>query len=129
MSGTVERANEILATGSFQRLVNRLDILGSIKIISEEDYDQFYKMEFDQTIPQTEKDRLYLKFIIRKTEERFLSYKKLLEDAFKSKIDSEWYKEHLREMKNYEEHSLKVLNTEMTLSNYGANPPFFYKQK
>jgi len=129
MSGTVERANQILATGSFQRLVNRLDILESIREISEEDYDQFYKMEFDQTISQTEKDRQYLKFIIRKTEERFLSYKKLLEDAFKSKIDLEWYKEHLREMKNYEEHSLKVLNAEMTLSNYGANPPFFYKQK
>jgi hydrogenase maturation factor HypF (carbamoyltransferase family) len=126
MSGTLEKANQILATGSFGRLVNRLNNLDSIKLINVEDYEVFRQMEFDETISQTYKDKQYLKYAIRKTEERLISYKKMLEDAFKNKIDSEWYKEHLREMKNHQEHTLKILNSEMTLSNFGANPPFFY---
>ena len=56
----------------------------------------------------------FLKHLVRFSEERYIWYKKQLEWVFKDKetwpLNEEltvWYKEHLREWKNYREHSFK----------------------
>lgn len=74
-----------------------------------------------------------LKYCIKNTEERYISYKKMLEDIFKDKTNFpigdelvEWYKELLREGKNREEGSLKELHLEIVHLRQGMNPPFCY---
>lgn len=75
----------------------------------------------------------FLKHLIRFTEERYIWYKKQIEELHKSKdvwppADefTIWYKEELRWRKNYEESSLKELQIEMTHCKQGMNPPFCY---
>lgn len=80
------------------------------------------------------KNNMELKQYIRNTEERFKSYKTLLEEVNKDKIHFpannpfvEWYKTLLRENKNFEQTLLKKLVEEKTFENEGLNPPFCYK--
>lgn len=75
-----------------------------------------------------------LKELIKNTEERVASYKKMLEDVSRDKINFpptdefvEWYKSFLREFKNLEQSLLKDLVEEKTNENQGLNPPFCYK--
>lgn len=75
-----------------------------------------------------------LKQLIQKSEARFVSYKKLIEEVYKDKInfppDDEfiiWYKNFLRDNKNDEEIWLKKLIKEKTHENEGINPPYCYK--
>lgn len=75
----------------------------------------------------------FLKHLIRFTEDRYISYKKMLEDMFKDKATfvpgdpfTEWYKELLREGKNREENLLKDLREEIEHCRHGINPPFCY---
>jgi hypothetical protein len=77
----------------------------------------------------------FLKHLIKFTEERYISYKKMLEDLFKNKDIfppgdefTEWYKELLREGKNREEGDLKELRLEMEYHRQGLNPPFCYPE-
>lgn len=72
--------------------------------------------------------------LIKNSEERFISYKKLIEDVHKDKINFPpndefviWYKNFLRENKNEEEIWLKKLISEKTNENQGINPPYCYK--
>lgn len=69
-----------------------------------------------------------LKQLVKNAEERIVSWKALLADCHKSKIDSEWYKEMLRDGKNSDEMSLKNMREELTYFNQGLNPPFCYPQ-
>ena len=75
-----------------------------------------------------------LKKYIQSTEERVLSYKNLIEDVARNRtifspIDEFVikFKEHIREMKNYEERMLKKYREEKTFENQGLNPPWCYK--
>jgi hypothetical protein len=76
----------------------------------------------------------FLKHLIRFTEERYIWYKKALEDLYKTKFEpgdwqtefNVWFKEHLREMKNREESDLKELRIEMEHCRSGMNPPYCY---
>lgn len=77
----------------------------------------------------------FLKHLIKFTEERYISYKKMLEDMFKDKVSfppgdefTEWYKELLREGKNREEGCLKELRIEMEHCRQGMNPPYCYPE-
>lgn len=74
-----------------------------------------------------------LKQIIKNTEERLISYKKLLEESNRDKKSFpindelvEWYKSLLREYKNLDQNFLKKLIEEKTYENEGLNPPFCY---
>jgi hypothetical protein len=73
--------------------------------------------------------------LIKNSEDRFKSYKQLLESVYKdTEFDKEsdfyiWYIKYLREMKNMEESWLKELIDEKTNYNGGLNPPFCYKWK
>jgi len=67
-----------------------------------------------------------LKELIKNSEERSISYKKLLEELYKNKINVEWYNNLLRESKNFEQSWLKKLVEEKRYENEGLNPPFFY---
>lgn len=76
----------------------------------------------------------FLKGIIKNTEERYISYKKMLEDLFKNKAifdpnesSVSWYKDFLRESKNYEESLLGKLRDEQQNHRQGLNPPFTYR--
>jgi hypothetical protein len=65
-----------------------------------------------------ENTQFYTK-LISETEKRYVSYKELLEELHKNKNlynleDFEWYKTHLKEMKNFEEKLLKSLVKEWT---------------
>ena len=62
-----------------------------------------------------------LKKLIKNTEERFISYKKLLEDYFKFKFDNEEYKTILREGLNMEKLQLKSLREEQEYLNQGMD--------
>ena len=71
----------------------------------------------------------HLKVIVRNSEARFLDYKKLLENTFKDKSafsESEWYKDILREAKNFEETYLKKVRQEITDLRQNINPEYFY---
>lgn len=68
----------------------------------------------------------HLKNLVKNAEERIVSWKELLADCHKSKIDLEWYKEMLRDGKNRDETWLKNLREELTNFNQGLNPPSFY---
>lgn len=77
-----------------------------------------------------------LKNLIRVTEERYISYKKMLEDIFKDRNSFPatdefviWFKEYLREQKNYEEGKLKELRLEMEHYRSRMNPPYMYNYK
>jgi hypothetical protein len=74
-----------------------------------------------------------LRHLIRFAEERYISYKNMLESMFKNKDSfppgdefTEWYKELLREGKNREEGFLKELRMEMEYFRQGMNPPYCY---
>lgn len=71
-----------------------------------------------------------LKGLIKNAEDIVLSYKAMLEDAYKNKAlfgdDFESYKALLRENKNYEELRLKNLVEERIFEKEGLNPPFCY---
>ena len=93
--------------------------------------EDFFKLTDEELMGLSEEDRL--KHYIRFTEERYISYKKMLEDIFKDKINYppgdefvDWYKEHLREEKNKAEGSLKQLHTEIMHVKQGMNPPACY---
>lgn len=63
--------------------------------------------------------RAHFSYLISRTETRYVSYKKLLENLFKEKKmyenkDFEWLRTHFREMKNFEERILKSLVNEWT---------------
>jgi len=75
----------------------------------------------------------FLKQLIRLTEERYISYKKILEGLFKDRNNFPpadefvvWLKEYLREQKNYEEGKLKDLRLEIEHHRSGMNPPYMY---
>ena len=78
----------------------------------------------------------FLKLLVKNEEDRYISYKKMLEDTFKHKEFfpigdelSEWYKALLREEKNSSESRLKSLREELTDIRQGMNPAFLYKYK
>lgn len=82
---------------------------------------------------QTQTHEEFLKELVRSEEDRYISYKKMLEDTFKHKESfpagdelSEWYKELLREGKNSSESRLKYLREELTDYRQGLNPAFLY---
>jgi hypothetical protein len=62
-----------------------------------------------------------LRLLVRNTQDRYNDYNKLLADYFKSKIDLEWYKDHLRFFKNFEEKRLETLNEQITNLRQGMN--------
>ena len=72
-----------------------------------------------------------LKELIKNTEERLISYKILLEDVGRNKtifnLDNEWYKNDIRDFKNFEQQWLKKLSEEKRNENEGMNPPYCYK--
>ncbi len=75
-----------------------------------------------------------LKELIKNSEERVASYKILLEQVGKDKVNFpptdefvEWYKSVLRDNKNLEQVRLKILTEEKTYENQGLNPFFCYK--
>jgi len=75
-----------------------------------------------------------LKILIKNSEERFISYKKLLEELNKNKnifiVDDKfviWYKNFVRDCKNDEQIWLKKLIKEKTHENEGLNPISCYK--
>jgi len=75
-----------------------------------------------------------LRGLIRKSEERFIWYKKQLGVVFQDKVSfppgdelTEWYKEFLRENKNREEQWLKANQEEILYFRQGLNPPYLYK--
>jgi len=64
-------------------------------------------------------DKKHYSILIRNSETRFISYKQLLNDLFKSKKlyredDFEWMRIFLRDLKNIEERFLKMLINEWT---------------
>lgn len=82
---------------------------------------------------RTQTHEEFLKELVRFEEERYISYKKMLEDTFKYKEIfpagdelSDWYKELLREGKNSSESTLKHLREELTDYRQGLNPGFLY---
>lgn len=94
-------------------------------------WEEWQKLSKDeiQSMPNDE----FLKHLIKFTEERYISYKKMLENIFKDKENfpigdefTEWYKESLRESKNREETSLKELHLELEHHRHGLNPPYCY---
>ena len=68
----------------------------------------------------------FLKTCVKHSEERFQSYKDILEIYFKEKWDLLWYKDLLRELKNNEEIYLKKTREELTYYRQGLNSPSFY---
>ena len=94
-------------------------------------WEDWNKLTKEEILTLSEED--FLKHLIKFTEERYISYKKLLEDVFKSKESfpqgdelTEWYKEFLREGKNKEEGKLKELRLEMEHFRSRMNPPYMY---
>jgi hypothetical protein len=80
-------------------------------------------------------DEEQLRYYIRQSEERYISYKKMLEELFKDKIsfplDSDlvsWYKEHLRDCKNREEIYLKEHRESLTNLRNCLDWPFMYRR-
>jgi hypothetical protein len=67
-----------------------------------------------------------LKYLIKRSEERILDWKKQLENYHKDRLNDEGFKEMLREGKNSDEKWLKRLRDEATHHNQGLNPPFCY---
>lgn len=72
-----------------------------------------------------------LRHLIKFSEERYISYKKMLEDSHKdkNKYDSNdfvWLKDHIRDLKNREEGFLKNLRIEVEHYRQGLNRPSFY---
>jgi len=75
-----------------------------------------------------------LRGLIRRSEERFIWYKKQLGIVFQDKVSfppddelTEWYKEFLRENKNREEQWLKANQEEILYFRQGMNPPYLYR--
>lgn len=94
-------------------------------------WEEFNKLTREELIALPQE--VFLKHLIKFTEERYISYKKMLEDVFKDKVSfppgdefTEWYKELLREGKNREEGLLKDLREEIEYFRQGMNPPFCY---
>lgn len=85
---------------------------------------------------QVNNQETLLKILVRNEEDRYISYKKMLEDTFKFKDAfptgdelSEWYKNLLRDEKNHSESRLKNLREELTDIRQGLNPSFSYRYK
>lgn len=102
---------------------------------SDMNWEEWNKLTDEQvkTMPTGE----FLRHLIKFTEERYLSYKKLLEELHKEirtnppTTDSEkefieWYRGLLRDGKNREESTLKELRTEIEYHRQGMNPPWCY---
>lgn len=68
----------------------------------------------------------HLKLLVKNAEERIISWKELLADCNKNKINSDWYKDMLRECKNSDEKFLKQIREELTNYNQSLNPSFCY---
>ena len=68
----------------------------------------------------------FLRSLVRNGEVRLVSYKQLLETAYKEK-QPEFFKSHLRELKNIEDSLLKSYRKELEYENQGLNPPYCYK--
>jgi hypothetical protein len=76
---------------------------------------------------------LYKK-LVRNAEERYIWYKKEVENVYKDKVsfppDEElviWYKQHLREMKTVEEGWMKENIKTLNYLKEGLDYPFLYK--
>jgi hypothetical protein len=67
-----------------------------------------------------------LKILIKSSEDRYVSYKKILEEMYKISGIPEWFREILRDGKNVEQGWLKKLVEEKSFENDGLNPPFCY---
>ena len=77
-----------------------------------------------------------LKQLIKNSEERFISYKKLLEDLNRNKKsliadgipeeDIAWFNSLLRDNKNEEEKYMKLLVIERRYENESMNPTYYY---
>ena len=98
--------------------------------MTREEWEKLSTEEYE-ALPEEERLRHCIKF----TEERYISYKKMLEDLFKDKASFppgdelvEWYKEFLRDGKNTEEKYLKELRLEMEHFRQGMNPPYCYPE-
>lgn len=99
--------------------------------------EEFYNLSTEKflALSDIEKWKHWIKF----TEERYISYKQMLETLFKDKTVYEpgdwrieftvWFKEHLREMKNHEEGNLKKLHIEYQHIKEGMNLPYCYIYK
>ncbi len=75
----------------------------------------------------------HLKTMIKNCESRLVHWKLMLEDIHKNKDKAlvndefmEWYKEFLRDMKNFDQILLKELVEEKRYENEELNPPHFY---
>lgn len=76
-------------------------------------------------------NEIFLKNLIRFTEERYIDYKKNIENLYKEKnnIDEnffEWFNRELKDFKNIEERNLKRFQLELTHEKCGMNPPYCY---
>lgn len=76
-----------------------------------------------------------LKELVKNTEERFIWYKKEMENIGRNRDHFppddpfiQWYKAHVREMKNMEDTHLTKLREELTLVRQGVNAPLFYRK-
>lgn len=96
--------------------------------MTQEEFNALTKEQV-KNMPEEE----FLKHLIRFCEERYIWYKKQIEFVFKNKESFPpedemviWYKEHLREQKNFEESKLKELRIEIEHLRQGLNPPWCY---
>jgi hypothetical protein len=93
--------------------------------------DEFHKLTKEEVLNISDEE--FLKYLIRFTEERYISYKNMLSDIFKDNENfpltdefTIWYKDDLRESKNREEGCLKDLRLEIEHFRQGLNSPYLY---
>ena len=97
--------------------------------MTQNEFHQLNNIEI-RDLPEEE----FLKHLIKFCEERYIWYKKQIEFVYKKseKIPADdelsiWFKDHLREMKNFEQSRLKELRIEIEYLRQNLNPPFCYK--
>lgn len=76
----------------------------------------------------------FIKKSLIQAENAYIWYKNELESCYKDRVNflpsdplAIWYKEHLKEMKAYEEKQLKKYTKEMEYEREGLNPPNMYE--
>lgn len=67
------------------------------------------------------------KHLIKRSEDRLVSFKRMLAEAYKEKYP-DWFKEELRDAKNAEMRFLKSIVEEREYEIQGLNPPFCYPE-
>jgi len=85
--------------------------------------DDISKFNYNQIID-------FYKFIATVSEKRYIDYKSQLENLYKSKINTElgdWFKQHLRELKNEEEIYMKKAKKRVQYLNAGMDLPETYR--